>query len=73
MRSSKAFLDGADGLEVVAELVIEFEQVSGVFAGEQGCVGGEAVHQAVAAGGGFAFGGFRPLRFLCVPAICIDS
>ena len=54
------FFAVADGAEVIAEVLEEAEEGRGILAFEDEVfVAGEAVGEAVAAGGGFAFGGAR--------------
>src|SRR5579862_5162506 len=62
----------ADGVVRVAKIVEEDIEVGGVFVGEEEVLGGEAVRDAVAAGGGFALGGAGAGTFLCVFSIGCD-
>ena len=60
----------ADGAEVVVEILEEADEGIGILAFEDEVfVAGEAVGEAVAAGGGFAFGGARAGGFLGVAAV----
>ena len=64
------FFAVADGAEVVVEVLEEAEEGFGILTFEDEVfVAGEAVGEAVAAGGGFAFGGARACRFFRVLAI----
>ena len=66
------FFAVADGAEVVVEILEEAEEGFGILAFEDEVfVAGEAVGEAVAAGGGFAFGGAGAGGFLGVAAVGI--
>src|ERR1022692_3712571 len=61
-----------EGLEAVAEMVEELEEFVGIAVGREELAGGHAVHEAVAAGYGFAFGGTRAGAFLGILAIGVS-
>ena len=64
------FFAVADGAEVVVEILEEAEEGFGILAFEDEVfVAGESVGEAVAAGGGFAFGGAGAGGFLGVAAV----
>lgn len=63
------FLDGVGGLEEGVEGVEEGLALGGVFAGQQGGLGGEAVAEGVEAGAGLALGGLGAGREPGVAAV----
>jgi len=66
------FFAVANGAEVIVEILEEAEEGFGILAFEDEVfVAGEAMGEAVAAGGGFAFRGARAGRFLGVAAVGI--
>ena len=60
------------GLELVVVAGAEGFEVGGVFAGDDGVGGEEAVFESVEAGGGLALGGPRAGGFLSVEAVGLD-
>jgi hypothetical protein len=71
-RSTRASSGGVAGLKALAELVEELEEFVGIAAGREELAGGHAMHEAVAAGYGFAFGGAGSGAFLSIFAVGVD-